>query len=1178
MAFRFAWLVELLQAIEGNKTKKAVTTSRAVNPDNQVIITWYNRYNHRITRHGESAIAFLSCLFPEHRSDRVYALQERRLSSIFGRALGLGHSRAARLNQWRQRNGKDFPTCVEDVMAECEFAEPTPENEVTLEQIHAVLTQIAANSGFSSPELRTTANSKSADELLTPILRRLQSHEAKWLVRMVLKDYSPVQIPEWLAMHNFHFMLNDILAIQNSFSAAVAILGSANIRGLPARPNKDYERALKQLVARDMVPQLGIMVKRQPFDKARSIKHCCKMSGSRAMSIERKYDGEYCQIHIDVTKGNDCIKIFSKSGRDSTMDRCRLHSALKESLRLDRDGCKIKEKCILEGELLVWNRSKRTIEPFYKIRRHVQHGGRWLGADVDSPAKHDEQVMIVFYDILLLDERNFTNEPHRKRRQHLKGLVERIEGVADIAQRAIIDFSSGRAPEKLRSAFAECIRQRWEGYVLKACEAPYFACNVSSRGIKLKKDYIAGLGDTADLCLVGGRRDPKVEQELGIGPLSWTMFYVGCLDNKDQVKRYDAKPRFQIIDILTHHSMCKQDMLDLNMKGKFLEIPYQPEVEELEVKMACKSMQQPTELFKDPFIVEIMGAGFERPSNARYFTLRFPRKISERVAVKIHSDRCIADTTSFDELQELAEQSMAAPVDFDSQEDARWIERLEKADPRSKYTDDRSQSTTPGRSPTSATTASISPVKKRRRPAPPMIRADTQEVRSCELVRRKTQTQTTTPSTATPDSLSSIGSKRKPHTWDVSPTVAISSKRRRVSQSTVPTTMLDARPESRRTISSPLPHQHNNSTETSLAVHARIIENSEMPVIEATTVLPFEPPTVFRLPKNPQKDKGRTTKGICQLQTAHLGPTALSEVTNLSPQHTRGSIKPRKSSPKHNSKFLVQKLQATQPPLPTPPSSADNDKIARIKRDLLQRAVTQTSTVATPMQRTRTARHHLRQPDVPWSTMPTSDPAEAEAEADHADYTPKQTVLAAVPQQHAPKPPLPLPLPPSTTINLARTPILLSSSLTAALQNPTRRIHDLLRHRTATFTYSLPHFVEQVTTPPTTQSTKNAHLMLVDISKPSFVAEDLRSLRQNLADNTAKRKEGPTGASAKVLLMDYHILRSVKNTNNALDIEAERRLFAGGLRLHVSAGAGGGTEEEVGVVVEILWDWRDAVE
>ncbi|KAH7146057.1 hypothetical protein EDB81DRAFT_651069, partial [Dactylonectria macrodidyma] len=97
------------------------------------------------------------------------------------------------------------------------------------------------------------------------------------------------------------------------------------------------------------------------------------------MSVERKYDGEYCQIHIDLSKSGADIKIFSKSGRDLTSDCIGIHRALRDSLELYTAGCKIKKRCILEGELLVWNDDRR-IEPFYKIRKYMKRLGRFLRA------------------------------------------------------------------------------------------------------------------------------------------------------------------------------------------------------------------------------------------------------------------------------------------------------------------------------------------------------------------------------------------------------------------------------------------------------------------------------------------------------------------------------------------------------------------------------------------------------------------------------------------------------------------------------------------------------------------------------------------------------------------------------------------------------------------------------
>lgn len=53
------------------------------------------------------------------------------------------------------------------------------------------------------------------------------------------------------------------------------------------------------------------------------MKHCLQMCKG-LMSVEAKVDGEYCQIHVDVSKGRRGIQIFSKSGKDSTEDRAGL--------------------------------------------------------------------------------------------------------------------------------------------------------------------------------------------------------------------------------------------------------------------------------------------------------------------------------------------------------------------------------------------------------------------------------------------------------------------------------------------------------------------------------------------------------------------------------------------------------------------------------------------------------------------------------------------------------------------------------------------------------------------------------------------------------------------------------------------------------------------------------------
>ena len=186
--------------------------------------------------------------------------------------------------------------------------------------------------------------------------------------------------------------------------------------------------------------------------------------------------------------------------------------------------------------------------------------------------------------------------------------------------------------------------ERWEGFVLKGCDAPCFSFNGTISFIKLKKDYIPGVGDTADLVVVGGRRDMRDEGELGIGKLWWTSFYIGCLENKDEVCRFDAKPRFCIIDVIDRYGISKEDMLYLSRHGYFERVPFARSISEFDVSFEHGRQLQLADLFQRPFPAELMGAGFDKPFNSQYFTLRFPR------VLKIHNDRLFKDTVNFEEL------------------------------------------------------------------------------------------------------------------------------------------------------------------------------------------------------------------------------------------------------------------------------------------------------------------------------------------------------------------------------------------------------------------------------------------------------------------------------------------------------------------------------------------------
>lgn len=72
--------------------------------------------------------------------------------------------------------------------------------------------------------------------------------------------------------------------------------------------------------------------------------------------VEVKYDGERAQIHYNSTACPQ-IQIFSKSLRNSTYDRLGAHQII-------LDMCKDVNSCVFEAELLSFDESTETIEPF----------------------------------------------------------------------------------------------------------------------------------------------------------------------------------------------------------------------------------------------------------------------------------------------------------------------------------------------------------------------------------------------------------------------------------------------------------------------------------------------------------------------------------------------------------------------------------------------------------------------------------------------------------------------------------------------------------------------------------------------------------------------------------------------------------------------------------------------
>ncbi len=79
--------------------------------------------------------------------------------------------------------------------------EHKPGPNITLEELDEILDRITTISSFSSIDLRRRMKEKYVElirvnDALSSIFRRLKNPKAKWMIRILLKDYSPVRISE----------------------------------------------------------------------------------------------------------------------------------------------------------------------------------------------------------------------------------------------------------------------------------------------------------------------------------------------------------------------------------------------------------------------------------------------------------------------------------------------------------------------------------------------------------------------------------------------------------------------------------------------------------------------------------------------------------------------------------------------------------------------------------------------------------------------------------------------------------------------------------------------------------------------------------------------------------------------------------------------------------------------
>lgn len=220
MPLLFTTICDLLSNLESlRKGQPPLLAANVTQKTSAQTKIWCQNLNLSIDSTDLDVVALLSTLLPKKRTDRVYGIQPRSLSRKLKRILGLGDGRHQLLDKWQEAGRGDLGSCVERALRQAEFPLQPQSRQITNEEIDDVLASIAGGYRYSAPKVRAAAHGVTeldVDDQLRSLYRRTQSREAKWLTRLILKDYGAVEIPEWMVFRSIDPRLPLVLKMQST--------------------------------------------------------------------------------------------------------------------------------------------------------------------------------------------------------------------------------------------------------------------------------------------------------------------------------------------------------------------------------------------------------------------------------------------------------------------------------------------------------------------------------------------------------------------------------------------------------------------------------------------------------------------------------------------------------------------------------------------------------------------------------------------------------------------------------------------------------------------------------------------------------------------------------------------------------------------------------------------------
>lgn len=206
---------------------------------------------------------------------------------------------------------------------------------------------------------------------------------------------------------------------------------------------------------------------------------------NKRFTCEYKYDGERAQVH-KLEKGS--VAIFSRNSEDMSNKYPDLVEQLSHCIKPET------KSFVLDAEAVALENTTGKLMPFQELSKRKRKDVK-----VEDIQVH---VCLFAFDLLYLNGEPLLQKPLWERRELLQKYFQVVPGEFDFAR-----SSDGESTDEIQAFLEESVKDGCEGLMIKMLDSDASYYEPSRRSVnwlKLKKDYLAGVGDSLDLVVVGG--------------------------------------------------------------------------------------------------------------------------------------------------------------------------------------------------------------------------------------------------------------------------------------------------------------------------------------------------------------------------------------------------------------------------------------------------------------------------------------------------------------------------------------------------------------------------------------------------------------------------------------------------------------------------------------------------